>query len=244
MTPNSFSFRLVLLTFFVFLALCLNTASVYAQFDASHIRAVDASAAACGDGTTWNTAYHFLQDALTEARGDETIDEIWVKAGTYYPDQDCANPDGTGLRTSTFLVNFNNVQLLGGFDGTETLPEERDPADKITVLSGDITNPWENCAPDSGNCFQANGTPGCDNLCGGEPCPGCCELVYRAGTWPVSLNAQEREDTGQKNSRVSAELPPESYVVADSGEPCGVSHRAPTFPRKVPLYLLHASFLL
>lgn len=182
MTPNMSSFRLFSLTFVVFLGLCLSTASVYAQFDDSHIRAVDASVANCGDGTTWNTAYRYLQDALAYASTHSEINQIWVRAGTYYPDQDCANPDGTGLRASTFLLDFNNVQLLGGFEGTETLPEDRDPALYETVLSGDITDPWEDeCAPDSGNCFDPNnGTPGCDDFCGGDPpdpCPGCCTLV-------------------------------------------------------------------
>lgn len=179
MTPNMSSFRLFSLTFIVFLGLSLNTVSVYAQFDPEHIRAVDASAAACGDGTTWNTAYRYLHDALEFASDPENgIDEIWVRAGEYFVDQDCANPDGTGLRQSTFLLDFNNIQLLGGFEGTETLPEQRDPVANLTVLSGDITNPWENCGPGSGNCFDVeNGTPGCDDMCGEDPCPGCCALV-------------------------------------------------------------------
>ena len=183
MTPNMSSFRLFSLTFFVFLALSLNTASVYAQFDDSHIRAVDASSANCGDGTTWNTAYRYLQDALAFASNPQNgIDEIWVVTGTYYPDQDCANPDGTGLREATFLLDFNNVHLLGGFPPGGGDLADRDPAFYETVLSGDITSPWEDeCAPDSGNCFDPNnGTPGCDDFCGGDPpdpCPGCCTIV-------------------------------------------------------------------
>jgi len=31
--------------------------------------------------------------------------------------------------------------------------------------------------PGAGDCFAANGTPGCDDTCGGPPCPGCCELI-------------------------------------------------------------------
>lgn len=180
MTPNISSFRLFSLTFVAFLGLGLNSVSVQAQFDESHIRAVDQNApGGPGDlGATWQNAYIYLQDALAYAAANPEIDEVWVATGTYYPDQDAGNPDGTGDRSATFLLDFNNIQLLGGFEGTETLPEQRDPVANLTVLSGDITNPWENCGPGSGNCFDVeNGTPGCDDMCGEDPCPGCCALV-------------------------------------------------------------------
>jgi hypothetical protein len=38
-----------------------------------------------GDGSSWGSAYQYLQDAL-----DQTVagrdDEVWIEAGTYYPD--------------------------------------------------------------------------------------------------------------------------------------------------------------
>ena len=43
-----------------------------------------------GDGTSWNTAYRFLQNALTDARGGG-IAEIRVGQGTYTSDRDEAN---------------------------------------------------------------------------------------------------------------------------------------------------------
>lgn len=139
-----------------------------------------------GDGTGWgDDAFKFLQDALVEAAENATQQtpyELWVAAtdpsNPYRPDRDAANEGGTGLRESTFLLNFNNVQVLGGFLGNEIDPSDRNPALYETVLSGDITNPWENCAPGTGDCFMVTlGIPGCDNMCNGEPCPGCCELV-------------------------------------------------------------------
>lgn len=31
--------------------------------------------------------------------------------------------------------------------------------------------------PGVGDCFVANGSPSCDDTCGGMPCPSCCDLV-------------------------------------------------------------------
>ena len=179
MTPDMISFRLFSLSFVVFLALCLNTTSVYAQFDDSHIRAVDASAASCGDGATWNTAYQFLQDALDYAATHSEIDQIWVKAGEYFVDQSCANEVGSGGRDETFQL-VKGVFLLGGFDGMESFAFERDAVANPTILSGMVDDgvraegcpavPGLECGT-GGSCFQPNpGIPACDNS-------RCCQLV-------------------------------------------------------------------
>ena len=186
MTPNMSSFRLFSLPFVAFLGLGLNSVSVQAQFDASHIRAVDASGATCGDGTAWNTAYRYLQDALQFASTHPEIDEIWVKAGEYFVDQDCANPGGTGLRTATFAL-IEGVSIYGGFDGTEILLIERDPVLNLTTLSGvlvppDPSDPPGACTdppPGAGDCFTVTPEiPGCTNVnCCDVVCdqdPGCC----------------------------------------------------------------------
>lgn len=93
---------------------------------------VDAAASPGGDGATWGTALNDLQDALCLARrsgGD--VEEIWVKAGTYRPDR------GTGLRIMAFVLE-EGLGLYGGFAGTETMREQRNPAANVTTLSGDI----------------------------------------------------------------------------------------------------------
>ena len=95
---------------------------------------VDDDASVGGNGQSWGTAYKYLQDALT-APG--LVDQIWVATGTYKPDQDAANPGGTGSRYATFQLK-NDVALYGGFAGSETSLYQRDWQTNETVLSGDI----------------------------------------------------------------------------------------------------------
>ena len=58
---------------------------------------VDDDAPPGGDGTSGDTAYRFLGDALTDASGGG-IAEIHVAQGIYKPDQDEANPIGSSDR--------------------------------------------------------------------------------------------------------------------------------------------------
>ena len=152
---------LSVITVCVVAAIGMNS-SVLAQPD---IWYVDGTVTECDeDGTTWAKAFKYLQDALAEADG-LTNDQIWVRAGEYFVDQDCANPDGTGLRTATFEL-VEGVKLYGGFDGTETLLIQRDPVLNITILNGtlvasDPPDPPDACTipnPGWGNCFIV--TPG------------------------------------------------------------------------------------
>ena len=92
--------------------------------------AQDASGA--GDGASWATAYPKLQDALAVAVAG---DEIWVAAGTYYPDERSGQADG-GAYTCFDLRR--SIPVYGGFSGTETTRAQRNPVVNPTVLSGDI----------------------------------------------------------------------------------------------------------
>ena len=47
---------------------------------------VDADASSGGNGTSWGTAYKYLQDALADA--NVSGNDIWVAEGTYKPDED------------------------------------------------------------------------------------------------------------------------------------------------------------
>jgi hypothetical protein len=103
---------------------------------AQDIWRVHASASPGGDGLSWTTAFHDLQDALAAAHAQPPGEpqEIWIASGTYLPDQ------GSGLRSSTFLAT-RPVVLLGGFAGTELAALERSPNTPLPVLSGDIGVP-------------------------------------------------------------------------------------------------------
>ena len=58
----------------------------------------------------------------------EEGDEIWVAEGTYLPGSD---------PSATFLIN-HDIQLYGGFAGTEAMLSERDIELHPTILSGDV----------------------------------------------------------------------------------------------------------
>ena len=92
---------------------------------------VDADATGAATGSNWTDAYTTVQDALADA----ACTEIWVAEGVYYPDEGAGQTND--VMTSTFVLT-NGVALYGGFEGTETQRDQRDPATNITVLSGDI----------------------------------------------------------------------------------------------------------
>lgn len=82
-----------------------------------------------GLGDSWANARTDLQDTLALARASGDIDEIWIRHGTYLPSDQ-------GHRARFFDIP-GGVALLGGFDGTETTPEDRSPSTPRTILSGD-----------------------------------------------------------------------------------------------------------
>ncbi len=95
---------------------------------------VDDDAYGANEGSSWADAYWFLQDALAAAQGG---DEIRVAQGIYKPDEDTANPGGTGDQTATFQLK-NGVAIYGGFAGGEISRDQRDAVTNVTILSGDL----------------------------------------------------------------------------------------------------------
>ncbi len=88
---------------------------------------VKKDAPAGGNGQSWATASNDLQDVLIDA---DYGDEVWVAEGVYYP---TSSTD----RNHSFLI-FNGVRLYGGFNGTETILQQRVLGAYETILSGNI----------------------------------------------------------------------------------------------------------
>lgn len=105
---------------------------------------VDASVSPNGDGTSWGTAFRYLQDAFDLARqcGQATV-EIRVADGTYYPDDaDYANVTSDD-RTETFTLDFS-ASLRGSFGRDGALDPDEQSATPTTHLSGEInTANWD-----------------------------------------------------------------------------------------------------
>ncbi len=95
----------------------------------AHVLGVDKNATGSGNGRSWSNAFTDLQSALAAATPGT---EIWIAAGTYTPH--------TSDRTVSFQMK-ENVNIYGGFAGTELTRTERTPSltDFVTVLSGDLS---------------------------------------------------------------------------------------------------------
>ena len=91
-------------------------------------------------GNNWAGAYRDLQVALSTADFCGPVNEIWVAEGTYRTSP--LPPD----RTASFGL-MNGIAIYGGFNGTETLRNQRDWNAHETILTGEIgvaPNPSDN----------------------------------------------------------------------------------------------------
>ena len=97
---------------------------------------VDAYATGANNGSSWENAYVFLQDALADANAFEKPVEIRVAEGIYKPDQGVIQTPGD--RTATFQL-INGVTLKGGYGGfSEPDPDARYIDLYKTIFSGDL----------------------------------------------------------------------------------------------------------
>jgi len=86
-------------------------------------------------GTSFANAFTNLQDALDNQCGNL---DIWVAAGTYKPTRDhLENSTPSSDRLKTFHLK-KDMNIYGGFAGTETTLSERNWLSNITTLSGDF----------------------------------------------------------------------------------------------------------
>ncbi len=96
---------------------------------------VDWDAPGSNNGTSWQHAYHYLQDALARARAGDTI---CVAGGVYRPR--ASTGQVTGGRNATFNL-INGVTLQGGYAGYGAAdPHKRNIILYKTILSGDLNN--------------------------------------------------------------------------------------------------------
>jgi hypothetical protein len=97
---------------------------------------VDAGATGAGDGSSWQNAFPYLQDALAQAAQTAKPVEIRVAQGVYKPDQGAGRTPGDVLATFQLL---NGVMLKGGYVGKAGPdPNARDLQGCQTILSGDL----------------------------------------------------------------------------------------------------------
>jgi hypothetical protein len=130
---------------------------VYETVTKPHTHYVDGDANGADNGSSWEDAFKYLQDAPAAAIYG---DQIWVAEGLYKPDESRAHPDGTGERTATFQLK-NAVTIRGGYAGAQAPdPNARDFNLYETVLSGDLNGDdgpgFENNADNSYHVVSAN----------------------------------------------------------------------------------------
>jgi len=96
---------------------------------------VDDDAVGTNDGTSWDNAYVYLQDALADADLAEKPIEIRVAQGIYRPDQGANYTPGD--RGATFQL-INGVSMYGGFPSGGAEFGDRNPNLFEAILSGDL----------------------------------------------------------------------------------------------------------
>jgi hypothetical protein len=145
--------------------------------DECRVLRVRVGAAADGNGLTWAAAVNDLAAALElAASSNGVVKEVWVAAGTYVPD----DPSLDDPREASFQLH-GAVGLYGGFAGHETIRDQRDSTQNVTILSGDRHgNDGPGHAGREDNCYrvieavQATGAAVLDGflITGGEGGPG------------------------------------------------------------------------
>ncbi|KJD34265.1 hypothetical protein PK35_00080 [Tamlana nanhaiensis] len=110
---------------------------------------VDATATGANDGSSWADAFTNLGDAIVNT---SLNDVIWVAKGTYTLVD----------KNSPITVTTNEIDIIGGFSGTEATLEDRDLAlihtTNATIFTGDING------DDIAGDFTSNKTDNAERL--------------------------------------------------------------------------------
>jgi hypothetical protein len=113
----------------LFAVLALAAADVLAD-----VCRVTTDGSSIGQGSDWTDQAMDLHTAL----GDAGCSEIWLKAGVYRPVVPADPENVTEAEREVSFTIDRQVGIYGGFDGTESDRDDRDPVANTTVLSGDI----------------------------------------------------------------------------------------------------------
>jgi hypothetical protein len=98
-------------------------------------------------GTSWSTAKADLQNAINASSAG---DEIWIAAGTYKPTLDPSTGTASGTTRDYSFYLDKNIEIYGGFAGTETALSQRSSTSNPVILSGDIGT----VGSSSDNCYH------------------------------------------------------------------------------------------
>jgi len=141
---------------------------------------VDANATGANNGSSWANAYKYLKDALWAVEPNAGF-EIWVAQGTYRPDEDSSEPNGSGNRNEVFVL-YDGTTLYGGFHSGGGWAS-RNPDLYQTILSGDIS-------PDSSDSYYVvNGSSTDTGVIDGFTITGALECgMYNYGGYPTIIN--------------------------------------------------------
>ncbi|MFI5378808.1 MAG: SdrD B-like domain-containing protein [Tepidisphaerales bacterium] len=114
------------------------------------------AAGATHDGSSWDSAFLNLRDAITAAQSGDTIH---IAGGTYLPSDGTVQPPTGPDRTLTFSLK-SGVEIDGGYAGSADLanPDRRDTNAYETILSGDIGKAGNN----TDNCYHVVTGSGAD----------------------------------------------------------------------------------
>ena len=121
-----------------FRAICILLLGLLCNISFAKIIYVDDDAAGTNNGTSWENAYVYLQDALADAVTAEKPVEIRVAQGIYTPNKGANQTPGE--RMATFQL-INGVTIAGGFAGLNMPdPNANDIEMYKTILSGDLNS--------------------------------------------------------------------------------------------------------